>query len=761
MTPPPDGAVSLLPPAPTRTLRSDVMLERARRWFERAMLVEWALCLVVGVASGAWSAEELLGLAAVAGALVGVPYALARSARTRRFARHAMAISLASFPVLVHEASSGAVPLVRHLLVVLFLTSLSGDAGLVLTVAATAAALDLGCRSFAPGTHLLDAQALVWLGVAAAALALVVWRVRRALDAVVAERALLERERTSIDARSAATYEQQLRSRVREAERAQRDAEIAERSAVLAALSHELRTPLNAVVGYLELLDSSSLTATQRGQVEGARSSAKHVLALVADVLDVAKIESGALELERAPFDVGACVRDAARLVEATVREKAIALTVEVAEELSTPFIGDALRVRQIVINLLGNAAKFTRTSVTVRARWVGETDSLVIEVLDDGPGIHPDRVARIFEPYRQADRSVARRHGGTGLGLSISRRLARLMRGDLVVTSELGKGSTFAFVAPLRRAEPAELAVPQTDEGAAPTPPLSVLLADDIASNRLVGGQLLELLGHRVELACDGEDALARALATPHDLLILDVEMPGLDGTEVARRLRTAGLSVPILGFTGHASVQQRTACLRAGMDGVICKPADLPKLTRAIAQVIASTHLRPDEGRAIAKSLASHVGVPTPPVGVPRPVVVEALAKRASVTTPGQPAPVARELGSGLDLEELDRRVGGDPQLFHDVLAAVRDESRRLLADLEKASSAGDLEQMRRLAHTLKGCVANVGARPVRDAVVAVEIAAKAGERERAIELCASAVVLGQSLSAALDHAHRSRAA
>jgi signal transduction histidine kinase/CheY-like chemotaxis protein len=611
-------------------------------------------------------------------------------------------------------------------------------------------------------TIALTTVALVWGGIQA----------RRAVTAIAEARVNVETARVDVeltravlDQRDADAREQAVRARVDQAEQHEREASLKTRTQLLASLSHELRTPLNAVVGFLDLLARSSLTTPQSSHVECARTSAKHVLALISDVLDASKIESGALELERAAFDVANTVREAARLVESSARDRNVTLEVDVADDLTAPLVGDSLRLRQIVLNLLSNAIKFTRTRVVLRARWSGETDSLSIEVEDDGVGIPEDRIARIFEPYRQADRSTSRRHGGTGLGLSISRQLARLMRGDLVVESRHGSGSTFRFSAPLPRADAADLAVGASEEMAVEVPPLRVLLADDDASNRLVGGQLLGVLGHTVDLAIDGTDALEQALAVQHDLIILDVEMPHLDGTEVARRLRTAGVNVPILGFTGHASSQQRVACLRAGMDGVVEKPADLSRLSKGILDVLlppGGPHRR-ENGAEVAKSLASHVGVPTPPIGVSRPEVAEALAARLAANTAPHPKPSAplRDVGSGLDLDELDQRVGGDAQLFRDVLVAVRDESRRLFCELGQATERRDLEGMRKVAHTLKGCVANVGARPVREAVTAVEVAAKAGEVERALELAGHAIALGDSLAAALAHACEQRAA
>ncbi len=505
------------------------------------------------------------------------------------------------------------------------------------------------------------------------------------------------------------------------------------RAAFLTSLSHELRTPLNAVVGFLDLLTRTPMTPAQAAHVAGARRSAQHILELVGDVLDHAKLEGGSIELEKIAFDPHAALHDAVSLVEPSAAQRGVRIELDVAAGMSTPVRGDPLRVRQVVLNLLSNAVKFTRTKITVHLRSLGEIEGIAIEVDDDGPGLRVADHERVFEPYRQAGASIARRHGGTGLGLSISRRLARAMGGELTVVTMPGSGCRFRFVAPLH---PARLE-PKPSDPPRPTAQLRslrVLLADDDPSNRLVSAQLLEILGHQVEVADDGKEALSRALRHRPDLLILDVEMPGLDGTEVARRARLAGLTSRILGFTGHASPEAKLACRRSGMDDVLEKPADLEKLSTSIARVMDGYE----------------PSVDPPPVS-PSPATVspslETPARKEAASPPASSA--------GVDVPELDRRVGGDHALRHDVLVAVRDESTRLFAELQTSAANADLAAMRILAHTLKGCVANVGAQPVRDAVVALELAAKSGDRDRSRALLDRALALGQVLRGELERA------
>jgi two-component system sensor histidine kinase/response regulator len=517
----------------------------------------------------------------------------------------------------------------------------------------------------------------------------------------------------------------------------------------VASLGEELRAPLEAVIGFLDLLAASNPTDKQRDHIDGAQTSAKHLLAVVSDLLDAATIESGRLDLDGAPFEPATTVLDAVNVVQNTARAKGLHLTTVIGPELRTSFLGDALRTRQILINLVTQAVKLARSRVEVRALWRGETDSIEIEIEDDGPGIAPDRVARVFEPHRREDETGVRAHGETRMGLSIARDLARLMRGDITARSEAGRGAIFRFSAPLLRAKVSEGAPAMS---AAADHRLRVLLAVDDATNRLVASELLTVLGHEVCVAADGPDAIQQALAAPFDLLVLDVEMPRLDGPEVTRRLRSAGLDVPVLGFTSHASTEQRHACLRAGMNGVVQKPANLERLSRGIASVIARAARAEGGSRDLARSLARTACLPTPAVGHHRGAILRAVA---AVKVP-PPRSTSADIRSGLDLDELQRRVGGDRALFEDVLAAVREEAGRMFVELAAAAARGDLEAVRRIAHTLKGCVANVGARPVVEAVVGVEVAAKEGDLPRAQTLVAAAVSRSEPLLAALANAH-----
>jgi signal transduction histidine kinase/CheY-like chemotaxis protein len=707
------------------------LLEPTTR-LEMALVVEClvACALAAGSARGhdhaSWSPLAWSIVLSVA-ALV-VPRSLARSTWGAGVARHAMAVAFTALAVFTHAVSSGAFPLAPHLVVIALLMTGHRDPAVVAVVGLVAGTLavahDLGRREGPPMLALADA---VWLGVAILLLAAHTAHLQALTHALSVERARGQ----GVSGPASASMGGPARVA---ADDTVTDRAATERTQWLAALSHELRTPLHAVVGFLELLARSPLSDDQSKHVEGANTSAQHVLGAgggrARDGEDRERRARARARGVRRGRTWCATPRGSS---EGTARGRSVSLELALGDDLAQhQLVGDALRLRQILINLLGNGVKYARSRVTVRAEWVGETDALQIDVEDDGPGLAEGTLQRVFQPYRQADRGTARRHGGTGLGLAISRKLGRLMRGDVIVRATSPRGTTFRFFAPLPRAEVAVIEPARLERELPPVRPLRVLLADDDASNRFVTSELLRLLGHEVTLTEDGQQALEQGLRARHDLLLLDVEMPGLSGPEVARKVRMTGNRVPIIGLTGHGGFERRLTYLRAGMDAVIVKPADLARLRDTIAGVVS-----PPTSTSGAEATDTSSADETSP------------ARRAASQL------VARELGSGLDLEDLRHRVGGDAQLAGEVLVAVRDESRRLFTELAEAAGRGDLERLRIIAHTLKGCVANVGARPVREAVTAVENAAKSGEPQRATELASHAIVLGQSLSAALEHA------
>lgn len=522
----------------------------------------------------------------------------------------------------------------------------------------------------------------------------------------------------------------QLEEANRELTTALEEAEKADRakSEFLANMSHEIRTPMNSVIGFSEVLAQEDLTEEQQKYVNLIWRSGKNLMRIINDILDFSKIEAGKLEMDMVECAISQILADVDEMLRPMAQDKGLEFKILQSGQLPATICTDPERLHQCLINLVNNAIKFTdegHVYVKVAMEQSGDnTHDIHFDIEDSGIGIKTQDRERIFESFTQADGSTRRKYGGTGLGLAITGHLARLLGGELTLSSEEGRGSTFSLVIPAGL-DPTKLMPSKIEDNISQIDGSNekdkyikhsklsghVLVAEDVETNQILAKALLSRMGLDVTIAPDGHEAVQKALAQTFDLIFMDIQMPGMDGLEATRELRRKGVNTPIVALTAHAMKGDDKKCIEAGCNSYLSKPLDCLRLLEKVCQYLSEASGDPGEK-------------------------IDQCSDR---TFQELDEDEENRKGDNKVIMNWDRLIArlGDEELIQEIVPIFLKDNKERIEKLEHAVNTGDAEAIKLYAHAIKGAGRNVGAQSLADIAYDLECAGMDGDVETSVFL------------------------